>query len=196
MPSDAGPVRVVGNTNDEREQTLNHLGELRRFDPAVRTSSSGATIVRTCSIRAVTSRVALTVRSPWAAIEWPPEILKIHVRKLKIPRRSIYETSPARPSDDGADLANICAMRQRSQACAMVARRQPATSTGLDRLRLGVAHPRFDGPEERRIVAFHESGHALVAWLTPGADPVHKYDRAARSALWVTEQLPAIERHT
>jgi cell division protease FtsH len=66
----------------------------------------------------------------------------------------------------------------------------------LDRLRLGVAHPQLMDAEERRIVAFHESGHALVAWLTPGADPVHKMTIVPHGqALGVTEQLPAIERH-
>ncbi len=66
----------------------------------------------------------------------------------------------------------------------------------LDRVRLGVAHPQLMDALERRTVAFHEAGHATVAWLTPGADPVRKVTIVPHGqALGLTEQLPAIERH-
>jgi cell division protease FtsH len=56
---------------------------------------------------------------------------------------------------------------------------------------LGGARPSLVDPHERQIVAYHESGHALVAWLTPAADPVHKVTIVPHGhALGVTEQLP------
>jgi cell division protease FtsH len=65
----------------------------------------------------------------------------------------------------------------------------------LDRLRLGAAHRQAVDPEDLRIVAYHEAGHTLVAWLTPGADPVRKVTIVAHGmALGATEQLPGQER--
>jgi cell division protease FtsH len=61
---------------------------------------------------------------------------------------------------------------------------------------LGEARPSLTDPNERRVVAYHEAGHALVAWLTPTADPVHKVTIIPHGrALGVTEQLPG-EDHT
>jgi cell division protease FtsH len=65
-----------------------------------------------------------------------------------------------------------------------------------DQIRLGAAQPRLMDPAERRLIAYHESGHAVVAWLTPAADPVHKVTIVPHGqALGLTEQLPGQERH-
>jgi cell division protease FtsH len=65
----------------------------------------------------------------------------------------------------------------------------------LDRIVLGGARPSLLDPRARKVVAYHESGHALVAWLTPEADPVHKVTIIPRGrALGVTEQLPGEDR--
>jgi cell division protease FtsH len=65
-----------------------------------------------------------------------------------------------------------------------------------DKIRLGAAHPHLIDPKERRLVAYHESGHAIVAWFTAAADPVQKVTIVPHGqALGVTEQVPRQERH-
>ena len=65
-----------------------------------------------------------------------------------------------------------------------------------DKILLGGARPSLMDPQERRVVAYHESGHSLVAWLTPAADPVHKVTIVPHGhALGVTEQTPSEERY-
>ncbi|MGH7929368.1 MAG: ATP-dependent zinc metalloprotease FtsH, partial [Candidatus Binatia bacterium] len=65
-----------------------------------------------------------------------------------------------------------------------------------DKVLLGGARPSLVDPHDRRIVAYHESGHALVAWLTPAADPVRKVTIVPHGrALGVTEQLPSDDRY-
>ena len=64
-----------------------------------------------------------------------------------------------------------------------------------DKVRLGVAHPQLIDPKERRVVAYHEAGHAAVAWFIPAADPVQKVTIVPHGqALGVTEQVPGEER--
>jgi cell division protease FtsH len=66
----------------------------------------------------------------------------------------------------------------------------------LDRVLLGAARTLLLNDYERRVVAYHEAGHALVAWLTPAADPVHKVTIIPRGqALGVTEQLPGEDHY-
>ena len=66
----------------------------------------------------------------------------------------------------------------------------------IDKVMLGAARPSLQDPAERRIVAYHEAGHTLVAWYTPEADPVHKLTIIPHGrALGVTEQLPASDRY-
>ncbi len=66
----------------------------------------------------------------------------------------------------------------------------------LDRIILGVARPLLLDEHERRIIAYHEAGHAVVAWLTPAADPVHKITIIPHGrALGVTEQLPEKDQY-
>jgi cell division protease FtsH len=191
----------VGNTNDEREQTLNQLlGELDGFDPQANIIVLAATnrpdVLDPALLRPGRFDRQITVALPDR--NGRREILKIHVRKLKIAPTVDFETVAGQTIGmSGADLANLC--NEAALASVRHGRQlvDPADfDEALDRLRLGLAHPQLMDAEERRIVAFHESGHALVAWLTPGADPVHKITIVPHGqALGVTEQLPAIERH-
>jgi cell division protease FtsH len=191
----------VGNTNDEREQTLNQLlGELDGFDPTqniiVLAATNRPDVLDPALLRPGRFDRQITVGLPDR--NGRREILKIHVRKLKLAPAVDLETVAGQTIGmSGADLANLC----NEAALASVRNGHPLVAPAdfdeaLDRLRLGVAHPQLMDADERRIVAFHESGHALVAWLTPGADPVHKITIVPHGqALGVTEQLPAIERH-
>jgi cell division protease FtsH len=191
----------VGNTNDEREQTLNQLlGELDGFDPHANIIVLAATnrpdVLDPALLRPGRFDRQITVGLPDR--NGRRDILKIHVRPLKIAPAVDLETVAGQTIGmSGADLANLC--NEAALACVRHGRQlvEPADfDEALDRLRLGVAHPQLMDAQERRIVAYHESGHALVAWLTPGADPVHKMTIVPHGqALGVTEQLPAIERH-
>jgi cell division protease FtsH len=72
----------------------------------------------------------------------------------------------------------------------------PDFDEALDKVRLGTALPRLIDPEERRVVSYHECGHAMIAWLTPAADPVRKVTIIPHGhALGLTEQLPGEDRH-
>jgi cell division protease FtsH len=124
-------------------------------------------------------------------------ILRIHARKLKLaPAVDFGDLATASIGMSGADLANLC------NEAALAAARNGHHDVGalqfeeaLARLRLGAAHPQLMDAEERRIIAYHEAGHATVAWLTPGADPVRKVTIVPHGqALGMTEQLPAVER--
>jgi cell division protease FtsH len=98
---------------------------------------------------------------------------------------------------NGADLANLC------NEAALAAARHDRGALSLadfeeaqDKVRLGAALPQLVNPVERRIVAYHEAGHAVVAWLTPDADSVHKVTIVPHGqALGLTEQIPNEERH-
>ena len=96
----------------------------------------------------------------------------------------------------GADLANLC------NEAALIAARHNRTDVVMadfeeaqDKILLGGAQPLLIDAHERRTVATHESGHALVAWLSPAADPVRKVTIVPHGrALGVTEQLPDDDR--
>jgi cell division protease FtsH len=125
-------------------------------------------------------------------------ILKIHSRKLHLgPDVNISILASTTIGMSGADLANLC------NEAALAAARHNRTAVSmadfdeaLDKIRLGAAHPHLVDPSERRVVAYHESGHAVVAWLTPAADSVHKVTIVPHGqALGLTEQVPGEERH-
>jgi cell division protease FtsH len=191
----------IGNTNDEREQTLNQLlGELDGFDPNANIIVLAATnrpdVLDPALLRPGRFDRQITVGLPDRVGRLA--ILKIHVRPLKIAPAVDLETVAGQTIGmSGADLANLCNEAALASVRHGRQRVEPADfDEALDRLRLGVAHPQLMDAVERRIVAYHESGHALVAWLTPGADPVHKMTIVPHGqALGMTEQLPAIERH-
>jgi cell division protease FtsH len=191
----------VGNTNDEREQTLNQLlGELDGFDPRANIIVLAATnrpdVLDPALLRPGRFDRQVTIPLPDRAGR--EGILRIHVRSLKIdPQVDLPQLAAATIGMSGADLANLCneaalaAARNDRHAVTM-----PDFEEALDRVRLGAAHPQLMDADERRIVAYHESGHAITAWFTPGADPVRKITIVPHGqALGLTEQLPAVERH-
>jgi cell division protease FtsH len=191
----------IGQTNDEREQTLNQLlGELDGFDPRAKIIVVAATnrpdVLDPALLRP--GRFDRQITIPLPDREGRKGILRIHVRPLTLdPAVDIAQLAAATIGMSGADLANLC-----NEAALTAARNNHAAversdfEEALDRLRLGAAHPQLMDAEERRIVAYHEAGHAVTAWFTPGADPVHKVTIVPHGqALGMTEQLPAVERH-
>jgi len=102
------------------------------------------------------------------------------------------------PGFTGADLANLV-----NEAALLAARRDKTVvemkdfEEAIDRLIAGLEKKRVMSDKERRIVAFHESGHAIVATLLPGLDPVHKISIVQRGfgALGYTMQLPLEDRY-
>jgi cell division protease FtsH len=120
-------------------------------------------------------------------------ILRIHTQKLRLgPDVDLSTLSRATTGFSGADLANLC-----NEAALISARHNHAKvlmtdfEEAQDKILLGGARPALMDADERRIVAYHESGHALVAWLSPAADAVRKVTIVPHGhALGLTEQLP------
>jgi cell division protease FtsH len=187
--------------NDEREQTLNQLlVEMDGFDDQTNVIVVAATnrpdvldqaLLRPGRFdRQVT--LGLPDRDGRAAILW------IHTRPLRLGLDVDLDLLARRtPGFSGADLANLA-----NEAALVAARRGGADVTmrdfdeALDKIVLGTRQAALLGEEERRLVAYHEGGHALVAKFTPGADPVNKVTIIPHGrALGVTEQLPDEDRH-
>ncbi len=190
----------VGAVNDEREQTLNQLlGELDGFDPRLNIIVIAATnrpdVLDPALLRPGRFDRQVTIEVPDR--NGREAILRIHMRKLQLSNDvDVTLLAAATIGMSGADLENLC-----NEAALGAARRNRSSVTmadfeeALDRVRLGAMHPQLVDPGDRRIVAYHESGHTVVAWLTPGADPVQKVTIVPHGqALGLTEQLPAQER--
>ena len=189
-------------SNDEREQTLNQLlSDMDGFEPGASVVVMGATnraeILDAALLRP--GRFDRTVDIPLPNQKERTAILAIHGRGKKLgPDVDLDAVSRGTPGFAGADLANLVneaainAVRDRRDVLSAA-----DFSAARDRLLIG----RRDGsnvllPEEKRSVAVHEAGHALVAVLSEHADPVAKVTILPRgAALGVTEQLPEAERH-
>ncbi len=191
----------VGTVNDEREQTLNQLlGELDGFDPRAEVIILAATnrpdVLDPALLRPGRFDRQVVVGPPNR--EGREGILRIHSRELKLASDvDLVALSASTIGLNGADLANLC-----NEAALVAARhkREQVTMADFeeasDKVRLGAAQAQLVDPAERRVVAYHESGHAVVAWLTPGADPVQKVTIVPHGqALGLTQQVPAAERH-
>ena len=191
----------VGTGSDEREQTLNQLlGELDGFDPRFDVIILAATN-RPDVLDPALLRPGRFDRQ--VVIELPDRkgregILRIHTRRLRLANDvDLPLLAKLTIGLNGADLANLC------NEAALVAARHNRSTVGMadfeeahDKVRLGVARPQLTNPKERRVIAYHEAGHAVVAWFTPAADPVQKVTIVPHGqALGVTEQVPGEERH-
>lgn len=191
----------VGTVNDEREQTLNQLlAELDGFDERAEVIIMAATnrpdVLDPALLRPGRFDRQVVVGLP----DRPGRegILRIHIRRLQlVPDVDIKTIACATTGMSGADLANLC----NEAALAAARHNRPAVTMedfeeAQEKVRLGAARPQLVDPEERRVVAYHESGHALVAWLTPDADPVYKVTIVPHGqALGLTEQVPGEDRH-
>ena len=191
----------LGATNDEREQTLNQLlGELDGFDERAEVIILAATnrpdVLDPALLRPGRFDRQVVIGLPDR--QGREGILRIHTRKLRLDADVNLDTI-ARSSIgmSGADLANLC-----NEAALTAARlNRPAVTMAdfeesEDKVRMGAAQQHLVNPDERRVVAYHECGHAVVAWMTPAADPVHKVTIVPHGqALGMTEQIPGEERH-
>jgi cell division protease FtsH len=191
----------VGTVNDEREQTLNQLlGELDGFDPRQEVIILAATnrpdVLDPALLRPGRFDREVVVGLPDR--KGREAILRIHSRPMRLADDVNFATLGAMTIGlSGADLANLCneaalaAARHRGRAISMA-----DFEEAHDKIRLGVAHPQLIDPKERRLIAYHESGHAVVAWFSAEADPVQKVTIVPHGqALGVTEQVPGEERH-
>ena len=189
-------------SNDEREQTLNQLlAEMDGFD-----ASTGVVILAATNRPEVLDAALLRPGRFDRQVEIPlpnqaerTAILAVHARDKKLGDDVDFgAVSRATPGFSGADLANLL-----NEAAIVAVRhdREVIKAGDLDEARDRILLGRRDAsnallPDEKRSVAVHEAGHALVAVLSEHADPVAKITiLPAGRALGVTEQLPANEKH-
>ena len=194
-------VAIAGG-NDEREQTLNQLlVEMDGFDARSGVIILGATnrpeVLDAALLRPGRFDRQVLVDKP--DLSGREAILKIHSAQVKLaPEVDLLEVARATPGFAGADLANIV---NEAALLAVRARRKTVTqadfSEAIDKVVAGLEkRSRVLNPKEKRIVAYHEAGHALVAHQTPDADPVRKISIVPRGmgALGYTMQTPAEDR--
>ncbi|MCW2943317.1 MAG: Microtubule-severing ATPase [Actinoallomurus sp.] len=189
-------------SNDEREQTLNQLlSDMDGFEPGasvvVMAATNRAEILDAALLRP--GRFDRTVEIPLPNREERTAILAIHGKdKTLASDVDLDVVSRGTPGFSGADLANLM---NEAAINAVRAGRHILSATDFDAARDRLLIGRRDAsnallPQEKHAVAVHEAGHALVAALSPHADPVAKVTILPRgAALGVTEQLPDSERH-
>lgn len=189
--------------NDEREQTLNQLlAEMDGFDPRKGVIILGATnrpeILDPALLRAGRFDRQVVVGRP--DLQGRLHILKLHAKKVRLaPDVDLQIIAARTPGMVGSDLANVI------NEAALLAARYGKDSVTMDELDKAIdrvmAGPekksRVMAPEEKRRVAYHESGHALVAESLPTADPVRKVTIIPHgvAALGYTQQLPTQDRY-
>jgi cell division protease FtsH len=191
------------STHDEREQTLNQLlVEMDGFEATAGVIIMAATnrpeVLDQALLRAGRFDRQVVVDRP--DLRGREEILKVHVRKVKLADDvSLLVLAQRTPGMVGADLAKVV-----NEAALAAARRgsdlvtQKDFETAIDRIQLGLEKKgRVMSEDEKRRVAYHESGHALVALSVDHANPVHRVTIIPRSigALGVTLQLPTEDRY-
>ncbi|WP_329567936.1 ATP-dependent zinc metalloprotease FtsH [Kitasatospora sp. NBC_01266] len=200
-----GRKRGGGNAiggHDEREQTLNQiLTEMDGF------SGSEGVVVLAATNRADVLDPALLRPGRFDRVVnvSPPDrdgrtaILAIHARDVPLAQgTSLAEVAKTTPGMTGAELANLV----NEAALLAVRRKQPTVgqrdlSDALEKVQLGAVRPLVMPEADRRRTAYHESGHALLGMLQPGADPVRKVTIVPRGrALGVTMSTPEADRYS
>jgi cell division protease FtsH len=188
--------------HDEKEQTLNQLlAELDGFDPSTGVVLLAATnrpeVLDPALLRAGRFDRQVLVDRPDR--KGRIQILQVHLRKIRLaPAVDVEQIAALTPGFSGAELANLV------NEAALLATRRSAESVTLadfthavERIVAGLEkRNRVLNENERRVVAYHEMGHALVAMSLPGSDPVHKISIIPRGvgALGYTIQRPTEDR--
>jgi cell division protease FtsH len=199
-----GKVRVQSpmGSHEEREQTLNQLlAEMDGFDARKAVIIMGATnrpeVLDPALLRPGRFDRQVLVDKP--DINGREQVLKIHTRNVKmVPEIDLRVIAGRTAGFAGADLANLV-----NEAALLAARKDKSAvdmrdfDEAIDRLIAGLEKKRVMNTKEREIVAYHESGHAIVASALPNLDPVHKISIVQRGfgALGYTMQLPFEDRY-
>jgi cell division protease FtsH len=193
----------LGGGHDEREQTLNQLlVEMDGFE-----SNDGVILIAATNRPDVLDPALLRpgrfdrhVVVPRPDIRGREGILQVHTRKIPLATDvDVSVLARSTPGFTGADLENLV------NEAALLAARNDKEKVGMldleqakDKVMMGAERrSMIISDEEKRNTAYHEAGHALVAKLLPGADPIHKVTIIPRGmALGLTQQLPLDEKHT
>jgi cell division protease FtsH len=199
-----GKVRVQSpmGSHEEREQTLNQLlAEMDGFDPRkaiiIMAATNRPEVLDPALLRPGRFDRQVLVDKP--DIKGREAVLRIHVKNVKLaPEVDLIKIAARTAGFAGADLANLV-----NEAALLAARRDKTAvdmrdfDEAIDRLIAGLEKKRVINQKEREIIAYHESGHAIVASALPGMDPVHKISIVARGfgALGYTMQLPTEDRY-
>ena len=199
-----GRARVPSpmGSHEERDQTLNPLlAEMDGFDSRkaiiIMAATNRPEVLDPALLRPGRFDRQVLVDKP--DIKGREEVLRIHTKQVKLGPSVDLKVVAARTAGfAGADLANLV------NEAALLAARKDKTAVemsdfdeAIDRLIAGLEKKRVMSTKEREIVAYHESGHALVASLIPNMDPVHKISIVQRGfgALGYTMQLPLEDRY-
>ncbi|MDX6664287.1 MAG: cell division protease FtsH [Solirubrobacteraceae bacterium] len=200
--SRSGNVGGLSGGNDEREQTLNQiLTEMDGFEPGTNVIVLAATnrpeILDNALLRPGRFDRRVAVQPP----DKPGrvEILRIHTRSVPLAADlDLEQIAASTPGATGADLALLV-----NEAALFASRRDHAAveqadfADALEKMLLGAERQIVMSDADRERTAFHESGHALVGMLTPGADPVRKISIIPRGqALGVTLSTPESDRYS
>ena len=193
----------LGGGHDEREQTLNQLlVEMDGFE-----GKEGVIIIAATNRPDVLDPALLRpgrfdrqIVVPVPDVKGRIEILKVHSKNIPLaPDVELEKIARGTPGFSGADLANLI------NEAALIAARRSKDKVDMadfefakDKVLMGVERRSMVlSDEEKRNTAYHEAGHALVAKLTPGTDPIHKVSIIPRGrALGITQQLPLDDRYT
>src|SRR6266571_1006951 len=193
----------LGGGHDEREQTLNQLlVEMDGFE-----SNEGVILIAGTNRPDVLDPALLRpgrfdrrVVVPLPDVGGREGILKVHTKKIPLAEDvDISVLARGSPGFSGADLANLV-----NEAALLAARRSRKSVTMMnfeaskDKVLMGAERKSMIlSEEEKKVTAYHEAGHAMVATMVEGADPLHKVTIIPRGmALGVTQQLPVDDRHT
>ncbi len=191
----------LGGGHDEREQTLNQLlSELDGFETheeiIVMAATNRPDVLDPALLRPGRFDRHVVIDRP--GVKDRAAILEVHVKdKVLADGIDLEKIARGTPGMSGADLENL------TNESALIAIRKNKIKIDMDcfeeardRILMGTVREESISEMEKRITAYHESGHALVAHALPGTDPIHKVSIIPRGmAMGVTQQLPEEDRH-
>ncbi len=192
----------IGGGQDEREHTLNQLlSEMDGFEPnehvVVMAATNRPDVLDAALLRPGRFDRRITVDLP--TLKDRLEILKIHARDKPLSGNAdLEQVARGTPGFSGADLENLL-----NEAALLAARRdkdridQKDLDDAVDKILMGLERENIAITRaERRLVAYHEGGHAVVAAILPNTDPIHKVTIVPRGqAMGVTQQVPEREKY-